>query len=123
MQFAATVAYFFAFEAPEAEQKKSITAADLMDACRKVGRDRLQNPGQTLRNACHNGLLDKAEDRGAYKINTVGENLVAVTLPSGAADQPKRTSRKAKPGKKAVPKVAKRRENRKNPTKAKRSPK
>jgi len=47
-----------------------------------VGRARLENPGQTLRNAHHGGLLDRGEGRGLYVINTVGENLVAMTLPS-----------------------------------------
>ena len=36
------------------------------------------------------GLLDKAE-RGAFSINTVGENLVAVTLPgNGVSAEPAR---------------------------------
>src|SRR6266700_3321076 len=84
MQFAATVAYYFAFEAPPGERKDSITASDLQDACRQVGRHRLKRPIQTLHNAHASGLLDKAGERGAFKINTVGENLVAVTLPSGS---------------------------------------
>lgn len=85
MQFASVVAYYYAFETVESQQKESITGEDLQDACRQSQRHRLSNPGQTLRNACHNGLLDKAGERGAYKINTVGENLVAVILP---ADSP-----------------------------------
>ena len=91
MQFATTVAYYFAFEASEAQRKESISSEDLQEACRKVGRERLQNPGQTLRNAHHNGLLDKAGDRGVYKINTVGENLVAVTLPGDVSTKLKKT--------------------------------
>lgn len=101
MQFATTIAYYFAFEAPEAQRKSAISSQDLQDSCRLLGRARLQNPGQTLRNACHNGLLDKADDRGAYKINTVGENLVAVTLPGDSSPSP---SRKKAARKKAVSK-------------------
>jgi hypothetical protein len=82
--FTATVAYYYRFEAPEAQRKDAITAEDLQDACRKAGRERLKNPGQTLINAHSAGLLDKAE-RGAYAINSVGENLVAMTLPGEAA--------------------------------------
>lgn len=93
MQFAATVAYFFAFESPEAQRKESIGPGDLQDACRQLGRERLQNPGQTLRNACYHGLLDKAGDRGNYTINTVGENLIAVTLPNDSGDAAKRKRR------------------------------
>jgi len=77
-QFAAVVAYYNRFEAPE--KKDSIQVADLLDACRKVNYPRPPAPGQTLRNAANAGLLDKAE-RGAFSINSVGENLVAVTLP------------------------------------------
>jgi hypothetical protein len=93
MQFAAAVAYFYAFEAPEADRKDSIGPDDLQDACRQLGRARLHNPGQTLRNACYHGLLDKAGDRGNYKLNTVGENLVAVTLPGeNSSAQPRKSS-------------------------------
>jgi hypothetical protein len=83
-QFTATVAYYYRFEAPDAQRKDAITAEDLQDACRKAGRERLKNPAQTLINAHSVGLLDKAE-RGAYAINSVGENLVAMTLPGEAA--------------------------------------
>ena len=97
MQFVTAVAYYYAFEAPEAQRKDSVESADVQDACRQLGRERLQNPGQTLRNACFNGLLDKAGDRGAYKINTVGENLIAVTLPGGGTSvSPPKKKRAAK---------------------------
>lgn len=92
MQFAAVIAYYFAFEAPDAQRKSHIGSADLQDSCRLLGRERLKDPGQTLRNTCFNGLLDKAEEKGTFKINTVGENLVAVTLPG---DGEKTTPRKS----------------------------
>lgn len=94
-QFAAAVAYYYRFEAPEAERKDSIKSADLQEACRQAGRERLTNPGQTLRNAKRDGLLNKAPGVGAYSINTVGENLVAMTLPQNAPSQPT-TPKKAK---------------------------
>jgi hypothetical protein len=81
IHFAATVAYYYRFEAPESERKDAIGPNDLLDACRIAGRGRMQNPGQTLRNAHRDGLLDRA-DRGTFRINTVGENLVAMALPS-----------------------------------------
>lgn len=77
-QFAAVVAYYYRFEA--AEKKDSITQADLLEACRMANYPRPPAPGQTLRNAVNAVLLDKAE-RGAFSVNSVGENLVAVTLP------------------------------------------
>ncbi len=55
-QFAATIAYYYRFEAPEIERKESIKSEDLLEACRKSGRTRLNNPGQTLRNAHFTGL-------------------------------------------------------------------
>ena len=81
VQFAAAVAYYHRFEAALGVRKESITADDLQDACRKVGRERMKRPSQTLVNAHHLGLLDRGE-RGTYTLNTVGENLVAVALPA-----------------------------------------
>jgi hypothetical protein len=83
-QFAAAVAYYYRFEAPPAEQKQTINANDLQEACRKAGRDRLNKPIMTLFNAQKTGLLDKA-GKGEFALNTVGENLVAMTLPHGDA--------------------------------------
>jgi hypothetical protein len=83
-QFAAVAAYYYRFEAPEQERKDAITSDDLQEACRQAGRPRLAKPIKTLHNAHGMGLLDKAE-RGAFSINSVGENLVAMTLPGGGA--------------------------------------
>ena len=96
-QFAAAVAYYYRFEAPEAARKETITADDLQEACRLASRSRIQKPAQTLINAHNGGLLDKAGDRGAYSISTVGENLVAMALPSGAG-------KKTRSGKKSTTK-------------------
>jgi hypothetical protein len=84
-QFAATVAHYYRFVAPQAARKEFITADDLQQACRLTGRNRLPRPAQTLINAHTNGLLDKGANRGEYGISTVGENLVAVSLPASAA--------------------------------------
>lgn len=81
MHFAATVAYYYQFEAPDEEKKALISSADLQEACRLVGRKRLVNPNQTLRNAHNAGLMDKGSAPGRYRVSTVGENLVAMTLP------------------------------------------
>jgi hypothetical protein len=96
-QFAAAVAYYYRFEAPEAARKETITADDLQEACRLAGRSRIQKPAQTLINAHNGGLLDKAGDRGAYSISTVGENLVAMALPSA-------TGKKLRVGRKSTTK-------------------
>ena len=106
MQFAVTVAYYYKFEAPENERKDSINSETLQDAARLSSRTRLKNPGQTLINASFNGMLDKAEEKGAYKINTVGENLVAMTLPQNSATKKTQSSRNSTK-KKASPKSTK----------------
>ena len=104
VQFAATVAYFHRFETTPDKQKAEINADDLQDATRLVPRNRFKHPGQTLRNAHNLGLLDKGSQEGFFAINSVGENLVAMTLPSGASDKekPKKTrkSRKTRKAKK-----------------------
>jgi hypothetical protein len=102
VQFAATVAYYFQFEAPQAEKKAAISKDELQEACRKAGRERLANPGQTLRNAHQLGLLDKGDESGTFTINTVGENLVAMTLP-GDGNAASRASKGAR--RKAVKKA------------------
>lgn len=92
-QFAATVAYYYAFEAPPQDRKDSISPSDLTEACRMAGRARLGDPAKTLSNAKDMGYLDKI-DRGTYKLNTVGENLVAMTLPGGGSDPSTRARKK-----------------------------
>jgi len=92
VQFAATVAYFYRFEAPPEQRRNEIDKATLQDACRLAGRERLQNPLNTLNNAKNLGLLDSGSEAGKFAVNTVGENLVAMTLPtdSTAAAKPKK---------------------------------
>jgi hypothetical protein len=85
VQFAATVAFYHRFEAPAGQRKESINADDLKEACRLVNRKRFKLPLTTLNNARNLGLLDSA-GRGLFAINSVGENLVAMTLPSGTGN-------------------------------------
>ena len=81
IHLAATIAYFYRFEAPEAERREDIDAAFLRDALRLAGRPgQLVNPRQTLNNAHAKGILDR-NARGRFSINSVGENLVGMTLP------------------------------------------
>ena len=81
-QFAAAVAYYYRFEAPPAQRRESIDSDALQEATRLAGRPRLANPRATLNNAKAAGYLDGVT-RGEFTINTVGENLVAMTLPGG----------------------------------------
>jgi len=101
VQFAATVAYFYRFEAPPQDRKNEINSNDLQEACRLANRERLKLPAQTLRNAHGLGLLDKGSSAGFFTINSVGENLVAMTLPRKAGEKPRadKTRRRTAPKK------------------------
>lgn len=80
-QFVAVVAYYFKFEAPEDQRKEFIVSGDLNEAARLSDRNRFQKPAATLNNVySKSGYLDRV-DSGKYKLNTVGENLVAMVLP------------------------------------------
>jgi hypothetical protein len=107
---AAAVAYYYRFKASADQQKENITADDLQNACRMADRGRLTNPGQTLINAHHTGLLNKA-GRGSYSINAVGENLVAMALPDGGGSK-KPTKAKLKGAKKKAKKKTTKRKSR-----------
>jgi hypothetical protein len=102
VQFATTVAYYYRFEAPENLRKKEINGDDLQEGCRLVGRERFTNPGQTLRNAHTLGLLNKGIDSGFFAVNSVGENLVAVTLPGDGGSIPRTKKSKKKKKKKKL---------------------
>ena len=95
VQFAAVVAYYYRFDAPPENRKETIDAKALQDAARLAGRRRPPKPLMTLNNAKNLGYLD-APARGQFQINTVGENLVAMTLPGGEQERGRqRASRKA----------------------------
>ncbi len=97
IQFATATAYYYRFEAASDQRKESISADNLQDAARLVGRQRFAHPVMTLNNAKNQGYLDLVS-RGAYRVNNVGENLIAMTLPSTGEGQIK--------GKRAVKKRA-----------------
>jgi hypothetical protein len=112
VQFAAATAYFYRFEAPQAERKEVINGDDLQDAARKAGRDRFGNPRKTLQNAHQLGMLDKGTEAATFTINSVGENLVAMTLPDGKPNtrpvkKARKKAAKQAPAKKATKKSAK----------------
>lgn len=100
VQFAATVAYFYRFEASLEQRKNEIDASALQDACRLAGRARFKYPLATLNNAKKLGLLDAGSQAGKFAINSVGENLVAMTLP-GQTDGSAKRRRARKPVKKS----------------------
>ncbi len=100
VQFAATVAYFYRFEAPPEQRRNEIDSGILQDSCRLAGRSRFRHPSMTLNNAKNLGLLDRGSEAGKFAINTVGENLVAMTLP-GRSDSSAKGRKPRKPKKPA----------------------
>ena len=104
-QFAAAVAYYYRFEAPPESRKETINGDDLQEAARLAGRARLQAPRGTLNNAKAAGYLDSGTP-GEFSINSVGENLVAMTLP-GTAESASNNTRRRKKAKKKSKKTAK----------------
>lgn len=97
VQFAAVVAYYYRFEAAAETRKDSIDVKTLQDAARLAGRRRPPKPHATLNNAKNLGYLDSLE-RGQFRISSVGENLVAMTLPGGERERNRsKANRKRKP--------------------------
>ncbi len=83
----------------QAERKDAINKDDLQEATRKAGRERFGNPLQTLSNAHILGLLDKGSEKATYTINSVGENLVAMTLPGDGKTSSRLQAKKRAPKK------------------------
>ncbi len=94
-QLVAAVAYYYKFEASESEKKSSITKEDVLDACRKATLPRPKAPAVVMVNAAKYGLIDNV-GTGAYEINSVGENLVAVAMPTSGKSSSKKSNSKSK---------------------------
>jgi hypothetical protein len=95
MQFAAVAAYYHRFEAPD--RRDTVTADDLQEASRLARGYGFKRPLVTLNNAVRQGYFDRA-GRGEFKLNAVGENLVAMALPGTGGDLTGNTTRR--PGRK-----------------------
>lgn len=109
-QFAAVVAYFYQFEAGTADRKDTIDANTMKEAARQAKRSQVSDWNMTLHNAKNSGFLDAAA-RGEFKLNAVGENLVAMTLPGNGTSNVStagRTKKKVAKNKAASKKTAKR---------------
>jgi hypothetical protein len=107
MQFSAVVAYYYRFVAPVEQRREVIDGQVLQDAARLAGRPRPPKPHMTLTNAKNQGYLDKS-GRGEFRLNTVGENLVAMTLPGDGA-APRSVSSRRGSGKASRAKSSKKR--------------
>jgi len=106
-QFTAVVAYFYQFEAKPEERKESIDAETMKEAARLAGRAQVERWNMTLTNAKNAGYLDSAGD-GKYRLSSVGENLVAITLPgNGTSGGARRNNSARKPAKRPTKKTKK----------------
>lgn len=85
VQWAATAAYFYRFKAPEFERKETISAKDLQEASHQARGFGFKDALKTLSNGVGRGYFNRAE-RGTFRLNAVGENLVAMVLPGGSAE-------------------------------------
>ena len=87
-------------------QIHAINKDDLQEAMRLAGRPRFNNPLKTLSNAHLMGLLDKGSEKATFSINSVSENLVAMTLPVTGNSLPRPRKAKKKAAKKPPAKKA-----------------
>lgn len=84
-QFTAVVAYFYQFEAKQSDRKDAIDSEAMKEAARLAGWPQVKSWTMTLNNAKNAGYLDPA-GKGWFKLSSVGENLVAITLPGNGAN-------------------------------------
>ncbi|WP_047308394.1 hypothetical protein [Rhodopseudomonas palustris] len=107
-QMIAIVAYYLLHHAPAEERQNFISVEDLQKYFVQAGYPLPEALSMALIHAKNAGYLDVVE-KGKYRLNSVGHNLVAHKMPKadgGAPVQRKRNSRKApKVGKKAVKKA------------------
>ena len=89
-EMAAIVAYYLDELAPSADRKNEIDAGDIKKYFKQADYPLPGAPSMTLIHARNAGYLDAATDRGRYKLNPVGYNLVAHNLPARSeAPRPK----------------------------------
>ncbi len=102
-EMAALVAYYLSHEAPANERKQAITTKDI-ETYFKIADFRLPSKPQfTLINAKASGYFE-ALGNGEYKLNPVGYNLVAHSMPKV---EKRASQRKAKGVRKAIKSAAK----------------
>jgi hypothetical protein len=104
-EMATLVAYYVSELLPSDEQRPVVTAADIEKYFKQANFRLPGRVSQTLPDAARAGYFD-AVDRGQYKLNPVGYNLVTHGMPSGGSDAPARPTRSRKPPGKRMAKKA-----------------
>jgi len=84
IEMACVVAYYLRHVVPESERKSEIGFADIEPYFTQAGFPLPKAPRQVLVDSKAAGYFDTT-GRGAYKLNPVGHNLVAHTLPRAAS--------------------------------------
>jgi hypothetical protein len=98
---AALVAYYLSEAAPPEERKSEVTTEDLEKYFKQAGHPLPGALQFTLKNAAAAGYFDPLGS-GRYKLNPVGHNLVAHTLPKSgksSASPNRRATRTSSKGK------------------------
>ena len=94
-EMAAVVAYYLANVAPQEQRKRTINHRDVETFFKIASFPLPEHVRATLPNAKNAGYFDLAGE-GEYKLNAVGHNLVAHSMPRGASKEaaaPKRPRR------------------------------
>jgi hypothetical protein len=95
-EMAALVAYYLMNLAPQSQRKDTVTQGDMETYFKIAGYPLPNQIRVTLQNAKAAGYFDSAGS-GEYKLNAVGHNLVAHSMPRGSAEENKQKySRKKK---------------------------
>jgi hypothetical protein len=81
-EMAAVAAYYLAELAPERDRAQTVTSADMEKYFKQAGHPLPRVIAQLLPHASAAGYFDQSE-RGRYKLNPVGYNLVTHGLPAG----------------------------------------
>jgi hypothetical protein len=92
-EMAAVVAYYLANLAPEGKRKNTINQKDVETYFKIAVFPLPQQVRKTLANAKNSGYFDLVGD-GEYKLNAVGHNLVAHSMPRGASKVTKAAKRR-----------------------------
>ena len=102
-EMAAIVGYYLSELAPQADRKDQIDASDIKKYFKQADFPLPGAPKMTLVHARNAGYLDTAAERGRYKLNPVGYNLVVHNLPARSGAEGPGPKVKAKRKKRGTP--------------------
>ncbi len=85
---------FYLTELAQEEKKSEISPEDITKYFKQAGFPIPSRPRQVLVNTKNAGYIDSTGNRGGYKLNPVGYNLVAFSLPSdGSSAKPRKRNK------------------------------